>query len=209
MEALNSAIEKYDKHAMAYEKRARVNFILQKYHDALRDYDKSISIDPSNASAYYGRALIHKFQKNYDKAILDFEESIKKSIALQSIYWESRRHKSDCHIKLKQYEKAAFDLKLFSKRPFKDGDVNYPWRKYALFQYGKVLMELEVYIEALAAFEQALTINTDVKKIKEADILLYRGMAKKKAGKNGYLNDLKQASKLGSKKADKLLADIA
>lgn len=209
LKALTNAIEKFDKHAMAYEKRARVNFMLEKYHDALRDFNKSLSIDPTNASTYYGRALIYKLQEDYAKAIEDLDETLKKSIALQPIYWEARRHKSDCHIALKQYEKAAFDLKLFTKRPFKEGDVNHSWRKYAFFQYGKVLMELEQFEEALSALDSALKIKEESRIIQESDILLYRGMAKQKAGKNGYLNDLKQSSNLGNIKASKLLAEIA
>lgn len=209
LKALTNAIEKFDKHAMAYEKRARVNFMLKKYHEALRDYNKSLNIDPTNASAYYGRALIYKLQEDYEKAIVDLDETLKKSIALQPIYWEARRHKSDCHLALKQYEKSAFDLKLFTKRPFKEVDVNHSWRKYAFFQYGKVLLELGQFEEALTAFESALKIKLVSRIIQESDILLYRGIAKQKAGKNGYLNDLKQSSILGNKKASKLLAEIA
>ena len=40
--ALTAAIEKYNRHAQAYERRAKVNFIMKKYHDAKRDYNLSL-----------------------------------------------------------------------------------------------------------------------------------------------------------------------
>ena len=45
--------------------------------------------------------------------------------------------------------------------------------------------------------------------LKEAEILLVRGLAKKEAGKNGYIKDIKDAAKLGDKKAKTLLGQMA
>ncbi len=41
--------------------------------------------------------------------------------------------------------------------------------------------------------------------VSEADLLLFRGIARKNAGKNGFLSDWNQAKKLGSIKAAQLL----
>lgn len=208
IEALTKAIEKYDRHAQAYERRAKVSFILKKYHDALRDYNKSLSIDPTNPAAYYGRAKVHVINEDYEKAISDFDFATKKSIALQSIYWKARRLKSECHLKLKQYTEAAFDLKLLFNRKFDNDSHLSGWKSYIAFQYGKVLLELDQNEEAIKVFDASLLETSKNDAIKDREKYFYRGVAKKKAGKNGSIKDIKMAKDLGFKNADKLIAQL-
>ena len=206
--ALTKAIEKYDRHAQAYERRAKVNFILKKYHDALRDYNKSLGIDDTNPAAYYGRAKVHMINENYEDAIEDFNMATKKSIALQNIYWKARRLKADCHIKLKQFDKAAFDLKLLFNRKFPDNSPNLAWRSYVAYQYGKVLLELEEYEDAIKAFDRSLEQQSSLDHTPENEKYFYRGIAKKKAGKNGSIKDINTAKDLGFENADALTAQL-
>lgn len=209
IEALSAAIEKYNRHAQAYERRAKVNFIMKKFHDAKRDYTKSISFDDAYPYAYYGRAKVHFAEKSYEEAIKDFDKCLKCSVALQEIYWKARRLKSFCHIQLKQYELAEFDLKLFCNRKFSENSsLNY-WKEWAFFHYGTVLLELEKYTEALEAFENALAIENEKNNISQAEKLRYRGIAKQKAGKNGFISDFKEAADLGDKPSKEILKSIA
>ncbi len=208
IEALSSAIEKYNRHAQAYERRAKVNFIMRNYHDALRDYNKCIAIDPSIPTAFYGKAKIHMLREEWALAIENLEESIKKSIALQTLYWKSRRLKSECHIVLKEWQKAAFDLKLFTNRNFAKDDPNRFWLRWAFYQYGLVLMTLEEYGEALKAFDKATGFPNTEDGVNEADILTQRGLAKQKAGKTGFKKDIKEAAAKGGLKAKNLLKTI-
>lgn len=208
IDALNKAIEKYDNHAMAYERRGRVNYILKKYHDAKRDYGKSINIDDSNPFPYFGRAEVLMIEENWEEAIADLEKSIKLSVALQPIYWKSRRIKSICHLKLKQYEPAEFDLKLFTNRKFDESNPNFEWLCWANYQYGVTLMELEKYDLALEAFEKAtIDPNANLREIPRSQAIRSKAVAKKELGQNGFIADLKEASKLGDKIAKKLLAE--
>lgn len=202
--ALTKAIEKYDRHAQAYERRAKVNFILKNYHDALRDYNKALGIDPTNPAAYYGRAKVHVINGNYEEAISDFDLATKKSIALQNIYWKARRLKSDCHIELKQFDKAAFDLKLLFNRKFPSDSPNLAWTSYIAYQYGRVLLELDENEAAIKAFDRSIEEVSVLDKTPEKEKYFYRGIAKKKAGKNGSIKDIKKAKELGFKNADKL-----
>ena len=209
IEALSAAIEKYNRHAQAYERRAKVNYIMKKYHDAKRDYTKSISFDDAFPYAYYGRAKVHLAEKAYQEAIEDFNKCLKCSVALQEIYWKARRLKAYCHIQLKEYELAEFDLKLFCKRNFPPESGLNDWNEWSFFHYGTVLLELEKYAEALEAFEMALKIQNEKNLISEAEKLRYRGIAKQKAGKNGYISDFKEAADLGDAPAAKILKSIA
>lgn len=209
IEALTKAIEKYDKHAQAYERRANVNFVLKKYHDAMRDYNKCLKLDDTIPTAYYGRARIHIMNKDYESAISDLNLTIKKSIALQSSYWTARRVKADCHIERKEYKEAAFDLKLFTNRKFAEDNPNFKWKKHALNTYGQVLLELEEYEEALKAFDRSFELDDDTDSKENGKRLYFRGVAKQKAGKSGFIKDIKKAADMGVSEAAALLTEIA
>lgn len=206
-EALDRAIEIYNKHAQAYERRGYVNFLLKKYHDAERDFTKSILIDQSNAPAYYGRARLKMFKEDWEGSLADLDQAVKTSLALQDIHWIARRLKAECHIELGQFEKAEFELKYLTRRQFKKDSSNYPFQEISWFNYGKVLLELGKYEDALQAFDQVFLIEDGNENISEADKLLYRGIARKKCGRNGFIADWNEASKMGSKEAAERLED--
>lgn len=204
---LTTAIEKYDRHAQAYQKRAKVNAILERYHDAMRDFNKSIGLDDTNPHSYYGRAKIYMIEQDFEKAIDDFDLALKKSVALQEVYWKSRRLKALCHIKLKQYEPAIFDLKLFTNRAFTPDNVNYKWKGWAYYHYAMALIEIEDYDLSIDMLDKAYELIDG--KITEADILKLRGKAKMNAGMNGHIKDLTDAANLGDQEAATLLASIS
>lgn len=208
IEAFNSAIEKYDKHAQAYERRGKVNYLLKNYHDAKRDYNKSISIDATNPHPFYGRAKVNHKEGDINGAIADYELVIKLSVALQPIYWKARRRKGILLYEEQNFEKAAFDLKLFTNRKFKPENENYNFRKYTYYYYGLVLMGMENYLEAIDAFNTGLEITDGYDKIPRYDFLRNRGLSKSRAGKNGHIKDLKEAISLGDKKAPEVLKSL-
>jgi len=205
IKSLTRAIEKYDRHAQAYERRGHVNYQLKNYDDAVYDFTKSIDFSPSNPEPYLGRGNVHKLKKNYTEAIKDFDMAIKTSIPLQPIYWQSRRYKAACHVSLKDYAGALPDLKFFCNRVFKNNDPNANYKRAMWFEYGKALLEVKEYEQAFNAFDQCILLEEGKDRIKDADKYLYRGIAREKAGKNGFLKDWKKAQEFGSKKATQLL----
>ncbi len=207
LEHLTKAIEKYDRHAQAYQKRAKVNKQLQRNHDAMRDYTKSIGIDPSNPYAYYGRAKILLEEGKLGEAIADLEEAIKKSVALQPVYWKARRNKGKAHFEIQQYEKAAFDLKLFSNRKFDKGNPNIIWKRWVSYYYGEVLLAQEEYDESIKQFDAAMEQPQSPLEISDSDILRQRGIAKWKSGVSGHIKDWTDASELGDKQSQRLLKE--
>ncbi len=210
MDALNTAILKYERHAQAYERRGFINYQLKNYNDALYDFTKSINIYSNNSDPYFGRANIYILKGELDKAVQDLDQSIKKSIPLQSIYWKSRRIKGECLAKTGDFQGASLEFKLFSLRKFLPGDSNNKWKKYIFTKYGQTLLELGNYPEAVAAFNEAVKLEQETaENVLESDPLVYRGIALQKAGKKGFVKDWKQAAKLGSKKAVKLMAEFA
>lgn len=210
MDALNTAILKYERHAQAYERRGFINYQLKNYNDALYDFTKSINIYSHNPDPYFGRANIYILKGELDKAVQDLDHCIKKSIPLQSIYWKSRRIKGECLAKNGDFKGASLEFKLFTVRKFAAGDSNNKWKKYVFTKYGQTLLELGNFQEAVTAFNEAVKLEQDTaEKVEESDPLLYRGIALQKAGKKGFVKDWKQAAKLGSEKALALMEEYA
>ncbi len=207
-QSLSKAIELYNKHAQAYERRGYVNYLLQKYHDAERDFTKSINLDKSNAPAYYGRAKIKFKKEQWQGAIDDLSMAIKSSLALQDIHWMARRMKGECHMRIKEYKEAEFEFRFFSRRKFKSSSKNFAYKYVTKFNHGRALIELEKYGEALEVLDNLLKLEAPEEKVPEADVLLYRGIARKNTGKNGFKADWNKATKLGSKRAKQLLETI-
>lgn len=207
--SLNKAIDKYNRHAQAYERRGKVNFILKKYHDAKRDYSKCLNLDPNNPYAFYGQARVQIIEEEREEAIKSLEFAIKKSVALQSIHWKARRTKGKLHLELKQYDLAAFDLKLFANRKFDKDNPNYKWKREGHFVYGQTLLGQEKHREAIEQFELAMDLEEDQVEVSTSEILRYRGLAKKHAGQNGYIKDIKDAAEMGDSAAMELLKEIA
>lgn len=197
IESLTKAIDKYDRHSQAYERRAKVNFIMKKYADALRDYNKSIKLETNNPHAYYGRAKVHMINEDWELAITDYNSAIGKSFALQPLYWKARRLKSICHYQLKQWKDMAFDLGLFSKRKFDAKSPNVFWKRWARVHYAIALIEMEDYVLAIDSLTKALEMPELDDGVDHGEILRHRAIAKKKAGKNGHIKDFKEAVKLG------------
>ncbi|MCB0640541.1 MAG: tetratricopeptide repeat protein [Phaeodactylibacter sp.] len=207
--ALSRAIEKFERHALAYERRGHVNFQLHNFKDALYDYTKSIDINPNNPEPYVGRAFVHLRNQDYAKAIKDLDQATKTSIPHQPIYWKARRLKGECHFKLQEFDKAAFEFKLFSGRKFNPENSNYKWRQRTWSLYGQTLIELKEYSKAIDAFNESLSIAKNQETAVEAEELMLRGIARQKAGESGFERDWEKAAGLGSQKAAELLASYA
>ncbi|MBU6342268.1 MAG: tetratricopeptide repeat protein [Bacteroidetes bacterium] len=123
--ALSRAIEKYEKHAQAYERRGYVNYKLQNYNDALYDFCKSIDLYPNNAEPYYGRGKVKMLKSDWEGAELDFDCTVKRSFAIQPIHWLARLRRGECLLQAKRYDEAAKELRFFLQRNFKNDDPNH------------------------------------------------------------------------------------
>ena len=207
-EAFSKTIESYAKHGQAYERRGWVNLRLKHYSDALYDFNKAISLDDSIAFAYYGKGIIASNEGNMEEAAENFDKTIKKSVALESIHWRARLRKAECLIELEEWEKAAFELKFFTRRAFREEDSNYRRKPKGYSLYGKVLVEMNNFEEGLENLDKALDeVTGDMKEINKAETLYYRAIAKKNLGKKDFLADLKAAADEGYEKATKALKE--
>ena len=131
--ALSNAIEKYERHAAAFERRGYVNYKLKNFNDAHYDFSKSISINPIAPEPFYGRGKIHMIKNEWEAAAADFDQAIKKSLAVQPMHWLSRLRKGDSLYHAKRYAEAIPELKFFLQRKFQETDPNVRFRSKAEF----------------------------------------------------------------------------
>lgn len=207
--AFSNAIEKFSRHAKAYERRGYVNYVLGNYEDALYDYSKSLDINPNDAESYLGRGMVKMSQNKIEEAMADFELCCKNSMPLQSKYWQARRLKAECHVNQNDHEAAIKELNLFVNRVFDIEDANYRWKRYTWYLIGKAQLGLSEFKQAAESFGQALKLQDLAGSINDAELLLYRGIALHEAGQAGFKNDWELAAGKGSKKAAALLAEVA
>lgn len=208
-QALSRAIEKFARHAKAYERRGFVNHRLGNIQDAIYDYTKSIDINANNPKAYFGRASIRKNNGEHDMAIADFALAVKHSIPLQPIYWQSRLNKALCHSEIKDHSGVIDELKFFTKRNFAPENPNFKKRRKAWFEYGKALLATEDFKASANAFEAALNCEDFFQDTSDAELLLYVGIALQESGQIGFEKAWQKAADQGSKKAAELLAEVA
>ena len=206
--ALSRAIEKFERHAFAYERRGFVNYRLGNHKDAIYDYTKSIDICQNNAEPYLGRAYAKRATGDIKGAIADLALTCSKSIPHQAIYWQARRLKGELHLELKEYTKAIFEFKLFTNRAFDKKNPNYARRKQVFALYGKALIGAGEYQKAIDMFNSSLAISEkgQEKAPAASEPFLLRGIARQKAGQKGFVKDWKEAEQLGSREATELLA---
>jgi tetratricopeptide (TPR) repeat protein len=159
IESLNRALEKYERYAQAYERRGTAYSRIGNTDEAMMDFTRSISLT-QNAQAYFGMAIVKMKLGNLKEALVDFQMAIDNAVPYQPIFWMARRVKGECHLMQNELDKAIFELKLVSKRPFKETDPNFHYRKQAWQAYGESLMRSGNTMEAAAAFREALSIES-------------------------------------------------
>jgi tetratricopeptide (TPR) repeat protein len=205
--SLSRAIDKYQRHALAYERRGYVNYKLQNFNDALYDFSKSIDINPNNPEPHYGRGKVRMLKNEWEAAAQDFDATIKRAIALQPLFWLARLKKGECLVHSKQFAVAVTELQMFLKREFDQANPNYRRRRRAWHLLGKALLGVGDTNGALEAFNQSVNTREGVELLPEAEALLHRGIARKQAGKSDFALDLAAAAELGNQEAARLLSE--
>ncbi len=204
-QALSRAIERYEQHALAYERRGFVNYKLGNYNDALHDFTRSISYHAHHPDAYYGRGKVRMLKNDWQGGADDFEQAQKNSLALQPIHWLACLRRAECLLHLKRYAEAAKCLRLFVGRTFSESDPNHNRRRRAFYLLGKALLGLNDPASAIEAFDMAISMQVPEDQRSEIESLLHRAIAKRQMGYPEYTADLHVAAQKGSAEAARLL----
>ena len=63
-------------HSRLYLERAAARSTLNRYEEALADYDRAIQFDPDNAAAYLGRCHAKSELDRHEEAISDYDQAL-------------------------------------------------------------------------------------------------------------------------------------
>ncbi|MBC6992677.1 tetratricopeptide repeat protein [Neolewinella lacunae] len=178
---MTTVVDRFARHAQAYERRGFVNFRLGNLKDALYDYDKSLNIYPAMPESHYGRGLTYSRLEQWEQAAADFEAVTNNSIPHQAIYWMAQVALGDTYLRLGRPADAQRLFNLFSKRKQRIGSLD-RYDRRVNYDLGKLLAKTGRYPDAHAAFELALKAVPDEKAPSEAKIHYHYGLSLKAAG---------------------------
>ena len=71
-----AAIEAEPNDAFAYQLRGALNLELNRFYDALNDFDQAILLAPYNEVGYWGKAHVFMGLKDYRWAVIQFSNAI-------------------------------------------------------------------------------------------------------------------------------------
>jgi tetratricopeptide (TPR) repeat protein len=204
---LTKAIDKYERHSQAYERRGYTNLKLKSYQDARYDFDKSIRLDQLNAKAFYGRGRLNMIEEKWDEAVADFDSASKKSLAVEPLFWMAKRKKAEALIEAKRYDEAIKELQLLLKKKFRDGDPNLDYIPQIHTLYVKALINTGEEHEALDFIESNLSDLPPQQGVNRRSLITDRGVVRKLLGQKDFRKDWEEAAKLGEPRANQLLEE--
>lgn len=205
-EAFTSAINKFDRHAMAMECRAYTHYSLGNIKEALVDYAASIAIDNKRPEAFLGRAIILMEQHKWTDAVEDLLTTMKRSMPHHDVYLEALHRKGQCQMEVGEFDQAIASFNFFLTRPLLESHPQFLFRRQVAFDKGKALAAKAEHKDSIVCFNNALELSGKNGLPTKAEILLHRGLASQQNGQKGFLNDWKEAASEGSKRAAELLA---
>ena len=150
-----------------YERRGWVKYYQGDYYEALSDFTKQISIDPSSAVAYYNRGTAKSELQDYYGAINDFKKAIELNPSISMIY----NNLGWVKFLQKDYQSA---LKYLNKAIDKDSSNSIAWDSR-----GEIKFHLKDYKGCIYDCTKALELNREL-----ANSYFIRGRAKYRLGLN-------------------------
>ena len=145
-------LEKKTKHyAQTHIWTALAFFKQKQYPEAIQDFQKSISIDPSNKGVYFYLGLAYNSLKQFDNAIANY----KKAINIDPNFKEAYFHLGITYGELNQFDKA-----IIACQKATDIDPNF---KEAYFGLGIIYGELNQFDKAISNCQKAINIDPNFK----------------------------------------------
>ncbi|MEO8610554.1 MAG: tetratricopeptide repeat protein [Chloroflexota bacterium] len=99
-------LERYPNNPTFYCDRGAAYLMLQKFDDALHDFNRAVDLKPDYADAYSNRGLVHYTQGRFEEAASDYGRAIE-ILATDGVYYLNR---AQAYRRLGKYEHALADL---------------------------------------------------------------------------------------------------
>ena len=191
-------LKAFSEHADALSRKAFCLKNLGRYEEAEKLYLKSIGVDEYHPQSSFGLAIMLHDLGKLEQAIKYYDLTIPRALAVQPVYWETRREKAKAFIEMGKEEKAMPEYKLLCRKDFAKTDSNYEKRGEDVLIYTKMLIEREEYKVSVELLDRILESNfKDLPKQTVAELFYLRSIAKMNANKKGYKQDLEMAEKMG------------
>jgi protein O-mannosyl-transferase len=222
----NDVISKFPNSSFAYNGRGYFLFNQANYDEAIKDFNRSVELDPAGAHAYNLRGMVYMNNNRNDEAIDDFNKAIElapgnadtyvnrgwvfmnegrnneaiedynKAIELDPDYEVAYNNRGIYFINEKKNEQAIKDFN-------KAIELN-PSYAEAYYDRANVSMLLKRYEEAISFYTKAIAFRDQY-----AEAYYYRGIAEFYSGrKDSACRDLNQAVRLGYQPAEDALAKM-
>ena len=120
---------------------------LQRYDEALRDYDQAIALNPNLAQTYSNRSNTYQALQRYDEALRDCDQAI----ALDPNYAKAYNNRGNTYQALRRYDEALHD--------YEQAVALNPNYADAYSNRGTTYQALQRYDEALRDYDQAIALN--------------------------------------------------
>ena len=181
--ANNRAIRLKPDYAEAYYNRGVSKGTLERYDDAIDDYDETIRLKPDYAEAYNNRGISKAALERYDDAIDDYDETIR----LRPDSAEAYNNRGNTKVALGQHNDAIDDY---------DETIRLePDSAKAYYNRGNAKAALERRDDAIADYDEAIHLKPDL-----AQAYKNRGIAKATLGlKDEARRDIETALDLARK----------
>ncbi|HKP05154.1 MAG TPA: tetratricopeptide repeat protein [Chthoniobacterales bacterium] len=138
------------KAAWVYSARGYAETETGKYADAIRDYSEALRLNSENGETYGSRGYAYHLKGELDKALADYAECLRYDENAAWVYF----NRGLIYSQRKEWAKAAED--------FNECVRCEPKNSYAYFRRGAALLELHDLDGALASFDSAISINSDL-----------------------------------------------
>jgi tetratricopeptide (TPR) repeat protein len=143
----NHCIKEIPTEEKAYYNRAFEYKEMGKFTEALKDYDKAISINPFYDEAYNKRGNLYREMKKYQHAINDYN----KAIRLYPDFYQAYLNRGLTYAMLKMYNEAIIDIS-------KALQIN-PFYQEAFNNRGNIYAKIKKYEKALEDYDKSLEID--------------------------------------------------
>ena len=140
-------IKKNPNNASVYYNRGTVYFVLEKYHLAIKDFDKAIQLNPNYLKAYYDRGSSYGNLGQYEKTVQDLSKVIQLDTNFAFAYY----NRGVAYSNLGQYEQAIKD--------FNKAIEIIPIYYNAYYDRGNVYCQLKQYDKAIQDFNKTIKLN--------------------------------------------------
>ncbi|HEX3076085.1 MAG TPA: tetratricopeptide repeat protein [Lachnospiraceae bacterium] len=142
-------IDEYPSESDAYWKRAVLEGELERYDEAIHDFDKAINYDKNNYDYYFGKYFIMIKQGDENAA----NEVLTKALAIKTKTDEDYYNLARLYFYQGDYEKATTELTSSAEKGFSG----------AYFYLGEIAMKNSEYENAVKYYEQYIGKEPDVK----------------------------------------------